>query len=530
MTKPLPAQPSLRQLQVRAKELALGLKRSDAEALVRFREATGRGPIGLPKLHDAQLAIAREYGFENWSKLRKEVLEREARVPGHLLERLRKVIERGDLAAFGALIEAHPALRDRLNDPLFEFGSPAIRKAVGLKDIAMVDALLKAGADINQRSHWAPGSFGVLDHVDDNMAEQLINRGATVDIHAAAGLGKMDCLREVLDAKPELVNARGGDGGTPLHFARNLEIVEVLLERGADVCIRDLDHGSTAAMWQVRNRDILYRLINAGSPIDIFMACVHGDLELAKRALSEDPDCLSYYVSHEKGDGRFAPDTGGNHYNWTIGHAARPIPVAAKFGHGELVGFLMDKAIPADRLIALCFIGDEVKMNEFVRVQPGILDGMQDVAARAVAEAINFRSPVAVRLMVKAGFPLTGSGFSRSTPLHMAAWFGDAEIVRLLIEKGVPLEERSSFYKSTALESACHGSLHRMPDGTEDYVGVVEALLSAGAESSYLVGLLRGGEADWAAPAVIEVLRKLMTLQEPQTRDCGNPTFGSGND
>ena len=82
--------------------------------------------------------------------------------------------------------------------------------------------------------------------------------------------------------------------------------------------------GSTAAMWQVRNRDVLYRLIGAGSPIDIYMACVHGDLDLAKRALQEDPDCLSAYVAHDRGDGKFAPDTGGNHYNWTIGHAARP--------------------------------------------------------------------------------------------------------------------------------------------------------------------------------------------------------------
>jgi ankyrin repeat protein len=507
MSKPLPAQPSLRQLQVQAKELAQGLKQGDTEALGRFREAMGRHAVGQAKLHDAQLAIAREYGFENWSKLRKEVLEREARVLEPLLMQLRTAIERGDVAAFENLMEAQPALRKRLNNPLFEFGSPAIRKAVNLKNLAMVDALLKAGADINQRSDWAPGSFGVLDGVDDTLAEHLIIRGAMVDIHAAAGLGKMDRLRQLLDANPELVNARGGDGGTPLHFAKNLEIVELLLGRGADVCIRDLDHGSTAAMWQVRNREILYRLIDAGSPVDIFMACVHGDLELAKRALSEDPDCLGYYVSHDRGDGRFAPDTGGNHYNWTIGHAARPIPVAAKYGHKELVRFLMERAKPVDSLIALCFIGDDAGVDEFLRVHPGILAEMDDVAARAVPEAINFRELAAVRRMVKAGFPLTGRSLSGGTSLHIAAWFGDAGVVRLLVERGASLEDRSIRMRSRPLEWACHGSIHRVPEGTEDYVGVVETLLGAGVDTTYLASLLRDGETDWAAPAVVAVLK-----------------------
>jgi ankyrin repeat protein len=508
MSKELPAQPSLRQLQIQAKELAHGFKRGETGALKRFRAAVGRDLVGRAVLHNAQLAIARELGFENWSQLKKEVLLREASALERALEQLKEVIQRGDVAGFERQIEARPSLRTKLNDPLFEFGAPAIRKAVQLKNLAMVDALLKAGADINQRSHWEPGGFCVLDGIDDRLAEQLICRGAVVDIHAAAGLGRMDRLRQLLDADSSLVNARGGDGGTPLHFAMSLEVVEFLLRHGADVGIRDIDHGSTAAMWQVRNRSILYRLINAGSPIDIFMACVHGDIELAERALREDPDCLSSYVSHEKGDGKFAPDTGGNHYNWTIGHAARPIPAAAKFGHTKLVQYLMGLANPTDRLVALCFIGDEVRVNKFVRDRPDVVDGMQDLAARSVAEAINFRNLIAVRLMVKAGFPLTGSGFPKSTPLHMAAWFGDAEIVRLLIGKGVPVDERSSFYMSTPLESACHGSLHRTPDGTEDHVGVVETLLNAGADASHLADLIKGGESEWAAPAIVAVAKK----------------------
>ena len=120
-------------------------------------------------------------------------------------------------------------------------------------------------------------------------------------------------------------------------------------------------------MWLIKNKPVLYRLIEAGSPIDIFMACVHGDIALAERALREDPACMSAFISHANGQGKFASDTGGNIYNWEIGHAARPIPVAADFGHRALVDFLLGQASPAERLVACCLMGDKEAGNRIVR-------------------------------------------------------------------------------------------------------------------------------------------------------------------
>ncbi len=60
------------------------------------------------------------------------------------------------------------------------------------------------------------------------LAAYAIERGAVVDVHAAARLGMMDRLRELISLDPSLVHARGGDGQTPLHFASSVEVAAYL--------------------------------------------------------------------------------------------------------------------------------------------------------------------------------------------------------------------------------------------------------------------------------------------------------------
>jgi hypothetical protein len=50
------------------------------------------------------------------------------------------------------------------------------------KRIAIVDALLNAGANINERTRWWAGGFEVLDSTSPELANYLISRGARVDI------------------------------------------------------------------------------------------------------------------------------------------------------------------------------------------------------------------------------------------------------------------------------------------------------------------------------------------------------------
>ena len=108
MTRPLPSKPSLLQLRHQAKDLLKRLRAGDAETLAllrahsRFSRAS-HSQLSESKLSlsDAQLVLAREYGFVSWPKLKLHV------------EELQRVEERvvGLRVAF---VAADPETRERL--------------------------------------------------------------------------------------------------------------------------------------------------------------------------------------------------------------------------------------------------------------------------------------------------------------------------------------------------------------------------------------------------------------------------------
>src|SRR5262245_38613700 len=69
----LPGRPDLDQLRRQARELLRAAAASDEQALGRIRAVSQKQTLSA-----AQLAIAREYGYPSWPKLRAEVLRRQA--------------------------------------------------------------------------------------------------------------------------------------------------------------------------------------------------------------------------------------------------------------------------------------------------------------------------------------------------------------------------------------------------------------------------------------------------------------------
>src|SRR5262249_38588754 len=142
---------------------------------------------------------------------------------GDPLDLLKQAFSANDAARFRGLLARFPAFKDRINEPMASFDSPLITH---VRSREMLDALLEAGADINARSHWWAGGFGLLDNAEPDLAAYAIGRGAFVNVHAAARLGMLGRLQELVEANPTLVHARGGDGQTPLHFASTVEIAK----------------------------------------------------------------------------------------------------------------------------------------------------------------------------------------------------------------------------------------------------------------------------------------------------------------
>jgi ankyrin repeat protein len=480
----LPAHPNLEHLKKQARQLLRGIMQADASAVDRFREAQVTLPSAA-KLAQAQLVIAREYGFDNWANLKAQV----GALSDDPVEALTTAIKANDGPLVRQVLARYPVLRSTLNEPLpnYSFDTPAIVAAVQKDNRDMVDALLDAGADINARSRWWAGGFGVLDSSSQELTPYLIQRGAYVDIHAAARLGMFGRVKELVEGDPALVHARGGDGQTPLHFASSVEIAGYLLDHGAEIDARDVDHESTAAQYMVgvrpRRAEVARYLIARGAEPDILMAAALGDLELVRSFLDENP--ASAWVSvAEKYFPKRNPDSGGHIYIFSFGWTKMAHMLAHEFGHQEVFRLLMQRSPLSLRFAQACDAGEEALANEVLKKHPDVIRAMPDKVSRLILGAAFRRNTRAVEMMLNAGWPAVVFGEYGQTPLHWAAFHGNAEMVRMLLSHEAPLEAEEQQFKGTPLGWALHGSRNSWHRDKGDYPRVVEALLAAGAKLS----------------------------------------------
>lgn len=484
MSKSLPPRPSLEQLKRQAKELLKAVKSGETGALQRFREYHPQGsnlttpaPDASWSLSDAQLVIARENGAASWPKLREHVAALLV-ATGDPMELLRRAFAEDDATLFRHLLERHPAMKTRIDEPVEAFNSPVITQVHSRE---MLDVLLDAGADLNVRSRWWAGGFGLLDTAEPELAAYAIERGANVDVHAAARLGLIDKLRELLSVDPQLVHARGGDGQTPLHFASTIEVAELLLSHGADIDARDVDHESTPAQYMIRDRQEVARyLVQRGCRTDLLLAAALGNAALVRRHLDADPQCIRLRVT-----GEFFPmvnlHSGGTIYQWTLGWFVSPHEVARNFGHHDIVQLLMERSAADVRLLAACWMADEAAVQALLVQHPGLVSKLSADDRRHVAHAARNNRTDAVRTMLAAGFTVNATGQHEGTPLHWAAFHGNAGMTREILKHDPPLELKDRDFQATPLGWAIHGSENGWHAKTGDYVAVVELLLAAGA-------------------------------------------------
>jgi ankyrin repeat protein len=381
-------------------------------------------------------------------------------------------------------IERFPELRSRLNEPLpgLPFDSPAMLTAVHHGNREMIDALLGAGADINAVSRWWAGGFGALDGADPSLVPFLLERGAIVGPHAAARLGMLDTLDALLSANPDVVHARGGDGQTPLHFASTIDVARLLLDRGADVNARDIDHESTPAQYMVRDRqDVARYLVSRGSRTDILLAAALGDVDRVREHLDREPDSIRTTVS-DRWFPKQDPRSGGTIYIWTLGGNKTPHQVAREFRHDDVLQLLMERSPVALQLALACEMGDEDRIRALLEAEPGISAALSAEDRARLPYAAQDNNTHAARRLLAAGWPVDGEGQHRGTALHWAAFHGNLEMVQEILRHGPDLDARDADHDGTPLDWAIYGSVHGWHSRTGDYAGTVEALLWAGAQ------------------------------------------------
>lgn len=398
----------------------------------------------------------------------------------------------GDTETVRALLEGHADVREAVNAPISYFCSRPVARAT--KNLPMLDVLLAYGADLNLKSAWWAGGFGLLEHgCTPEEAAPLIARGAVVDVFAAAHLGMFDRLRELVDRDPTLVHARGGDGKTPLHCASTVEIARYLIDRGADIDARDVDHESTPAQYLVRDApDVARLLIARGAWFDIFIAIGLRDAALVERCLRDDPEALDHRTWHGKytvahnGTRAATPEEIGDHrgdvYRWVFDHNVSAIDVAVALGCEEIVDLLLTRASPAQRLLAACAKGDRAAAAAVVAAHADVVATLSRDQMRLMADRAHANDTAAVTLMLDLGFDPRASGVDGWEPIRWAAFHGNAELVRVLLRRDPPINVPDPTYGGTPLGQCLHGSLHGWERERGDFATTVRVLLDAGAQ------------------------------------------------
>jgi hypothetical protein len=357
------------------------------------------------------------------------------------------------------------------------------RQLARANNVAEAERLIERGASVEAVGEWWAGGLGARS-VDEDVARFLVDSGAKLTVHAAAGLGFVDRLEEMLRADPSLIDAKGCDACTPLHFSRDVATAELLLSHGARIDARDEDHDSTPAQWLIGDLpDVSRFLLSRGAAADIFLAVAVGDRELTERLVAADPGCVSYRIGKRPEFPPLGEGRGGTIYQWTLAFNNYPHQIAVQKGHAEIFEFLYAKSDAATRLLVSCLLGRRSDALEIAARNPGLVTSLPDADLELPARYCweTNTNIEAVRLMLDVGFPIAHPEMSHGyTPLHNAAWSGSADLVDLLLERGHPVDIVDPRYHATPLGFAIHDCLveKRHPEG--EFGRVVKALIDAG--------------------------------------------------
>jgi hypothetical protein len=352
VVRPLPARPNLANLRKQAKALLTAWRGGDEQASTRVRDLHPQGErlvaAGRYRLADAQLVVARGYGFASWARLVHHLqLPPKAQALHAMDQRFQTTLaDSSGTNTVGAVLDRRAALvwqAHRDGDPAV---AELLRMALGARGY---DEAVGRGLNLDDARDAIAWQYGFA-----GWSTVVAHHDRAVDVHFEAAIdamvvGDVVTLRTLLDDHPGLVHARSpfGHHATLIHYVaangveanrqwqspRNaVEVLRALLEHGADpnaVC--DTYGGGSA-------QTPLYLLVSSVHPA---RAGVQADLVQELCRGGADPNGLD--------------DDG------------LPLWTAITFGYPAAVDALARCGARVDNLVFAASVGDLSKVEHYLR-------------------------------------------------------------------------------------------------------------------------------------------------------------------
>jgi ankyrin repeat protein len=493
--KQLPARASIEQLKKQAKDLLAEVRAGDTKAEERVKRAL---PAFRGHLADAQLVIAREYGFESWTKLRQRVEAVDLADPKTAFTEAACIPldgswhGSGDRVRSDAILAAHPTVASQdvfvaaiLGDDSalarFVDADPSAATTTGglfdwdpltylcfsryLRDAARSEGFTRSARLLLERGASANTGFYWQEHEPEPCFEPVL--------YGAAALAKhLDVTRALLDH-----GADPNDGETAYHLPEGYDnaVMKLVVEAGrvspatlVTMLLRKHDwHDYEGVVW----------LLDHGADPNLLLGWGSRALH---QALQRDNALRLFVALLDHGANPGLPNEAGQ----------SAVALAARVGRGDVLELFTQRGHDvtldgAEAFLAACARGDSTGARELLAADPGLAGARDPTALVAFAAAGN---TAGVALLLDLGFDPTlraSPWMSRDdTPLHAAIWRGRHEAAKLLIARGAPLEAVNG-RGETPLTYALRAKLESHWTGVRT-TETVETLLAAGADASVL--------------------------------------------
>lgn len=472
-TKSLPDSPSLEHLKKEAKSLHRAMRDGDVDALARLQASHPRGrEIADPSLSDAQLLLAREYGFDSWPKL----VERVGTIERYTWSAPPEHADESEADAFTRLAclyysNDHASRQLKARDMFARnpaLSQHSIYAAVVVGDVAAVERFLDADESLVNKPGgvygWPPLMYACYSRLNSSepghstlrVVELLLSRGADPNAGLLwAGRYPFTALTGAFG------EGEAGPANQPRH-EQSIELATLLLEAGANANDRQALY-NRHFLPDDSHFELLFKYGLGKEPagpwferlgthyfIDDLQLMLVEELRMAARKgyFSR----VKLLVAHGADVNGIGPRDGRSVYEG-----------AMLCGQKEVADYLLAHGAtkvtlsPGEVFNAALLRGDRDEASRLLATHPQLLTNMDESAkAQLLCDAAGEGRLEGITLMHELGFDINAMG--QNTALHTAAWDGQLEAAKLLIRLGANPTLRDLRFHATALGWTTHNS------------------------------------------------------------------------